>query len=117
MIHPWKILKTQGVLNEIVWQAFVHVYGKRGSEAINAVRNHSVKKYRDYFVVVGNSGEYYVEGDFCSCEARLHGKSCWHTLAVWIAQELGEYETYDLWYYKNGVDEEEHEECERGQSR
>jgi hypothetical protein len=36
---------------------------------------------------------------------------------VWIAQELGEYEIYDLWYYKNGVDEEEHDEFERGQSR
>ncbi|HJK01508.1 MAG TPA: hypothetical protein O0W91_00440 [Methanocorpusculum sp.] len=109
MIHPWTILKKERTLNETVWQAFVHTYGKRGSEAINAVRNHRVKKYRDYFVVVGNSGEYYVEGDFCSCEANLYGKSCWHRLAVQIAYELEEYETYDLWYYKDGLDEDDPE--------
>ena len=109
MIHPWKVLKTEASLNETVRQAFIHAYGKRGSDAVDAVRDHRVKKYRDYFVVVGNSGEYYVEGDFCSCEARLYGKPCWHTLAVRIAQEVGEYETYNLWYYKDGVDEEEPE--------
>lgn len=109
MIHPWQVLKTAGDLNETVWQAFVHAYGKRGSDAVDAVRDHRVKKYRDYFVVVGNSGEYYVEGEFCSCEGRLYGKECWHTLAVRIARELGAYETYNLWYYKDGVDEDEPE--------
>ncbi|MDR3101761.1 MAG: hypothetical protein LBU24_00765 [Methanocalculaceae archaeon] len=109
MIHPWQVLKTAGSLTDIVRLAFVHAYGRRGRDAIDAVCNRSVKKYRDYFVVVGNSGEYYVEGDFCSCEARLYGKECWHTLAVRIAQEIGKYETYDLWYYKDGVDEEEPE--------
>lgn len=109
MIHPWYVLRKEKVLNETVRQAFIQTYGKRGYKAIEAVSNNRVKRYRDYFVVVGNSGEYYVEGEFCSCNARLYGKQCWHTLSVRIAEELGMYEKYDLWYYKDGVDEDEPE--------
>ncbi|MDU9376480.1 hypothetical protein McpSp1_11010 [Methanocorpusculaceae archaeon Sp1] len=109
MIHPWQVLRSENGLTDIVRQAFIHAYGKRGSDAVDAVSDNRVKKYKDYFVVVGNSGEYYVEGNFCSCNARLYGKECWHTLAVKIAKELGMYETYDLWYYKDGVDEDEPE--------
>ncbi len=107
MIHPFQILKTEGELNDVVRTAFVDAYGKRGMEAFDAVKDNRVKKYRDYYVVVGNTGEYYVEGSFCSCEAQLYGKECWHTLAVKIADETGMYESYNLWYYKNGVDEDE----------
>lgn len=109
MINPWQILKTEGELNQEVRDAFAETYGKRGSEAVLAVENGQVKKYRDYFVVVGNHGEYYIDGDFCSCDAQKYGKECWHTLAVRLARELGRYEVYDLWYYKDGVDEDEPE--------
>jgi len=107
MIHPFLVLKREGTLNDTVKDAFISAYGKRGLEAIEAVAEGRVKKYNDYFVVVGNSGEYCVDGDFCSCPAVRYGNVCWHTLAVKIAETLGSYESYNLWYYKNGVDEEE----------
>ncbi|HJJ50529.1 MAG TPA: SWIM zinc finger family protein [Methanocorpusculum sp.] len=109
MTNPFQILKAEGELNDVVRNAFISAYGNRGMEAVDAVKENRIKKYRDYFVVVGNTGEYYLEGSFCSCDAFLYGKKCWHTLAVQIAVELGLYETYDLWYYKNGVDEDEPE--------
>ncbi|MDO5843591.1 MAG: hypothetical protein Q4Q53_00380 [Methanocorpusculum sp.] len=105
MINPFQILKTEGCLNEKVSEAFISTYGRRASEAIEAVKENRVKKYNDYFVVVGNSNEYCVDGDFCSCEAGFYKKECWHTLAVRIAQALGLYEEYNLWYYMHGVDE------------
>ena len=109
MINPFQILKQEGELNDVVRKAFIDAYGKRGMEAVDAVKEQRVKKYRDYFVVVGNTDEYFVEDSFCSCNAQLYGKECWHTLAVKIAVELGMYESYNLWYYKNGVDEDEPE--------
>ena len=48
-----------------------------------------------------------MEGDFCSCAASRYGVDCWHTLAVKIAEATGLFETYDMWYYLQGVDEEE----------
>ena len=107
MIHPFTVLKREGELNDAVRQAFIGAYGKRGAEAVDAVRSGRVKKYRDYFVVVGNTDEYFIEGDFCSCAASRYGNDCWHTLAVKIAEATGLFETYDMWYYLHGVDEEE----------
>ena len=109
MIHPFQVLKKEGTLNDVVRKAFIDAYGKRGMEAVDAERENRVKKYQDYFVVVGNTDEYFVEGSFCSCNAMLYGKECWHTLAVQIAVELGIYDSYNLWYYKDGVDEDEPE--------
>lgn len=106
MINPFQILKSEGSLNEKVCEAFISTYGKRGFEAIEAVKDKRVKKYRDYFVVVGNNNEYCVDDNFCSCEAGFYKKDCWHTLAVKIAQALGLFEEYDLWYYMHGVDED-----------
>jgi len=107
MIHPFLVLKREGALNDAVKEAFISAYGKRGQEAVEAVADGRVKKYNDYFVVVGNSGEYCVDGDFCSCPAVRYGNLCWHTLAVRIAEALNSYESYNLWYYKEGVDEED----------
>ncbi len=107
MIHPFQVLKREGVLNDTVRQAFIGAYGKRGAAAFDAVKDKRVKKYHDYFVVVGNTDEYFIEGDFCSCEASRYGVDCWHTLAVRIAEASGQYETYDMWYYLHGVDEDE----------
>ena len=109
MIHPFTVLKREGELNDAVREAFIGAYGKRGAEAFDAVLEGRVKKYRDYFVVVGNTDEYFIEGDFCSCAASRYGVDCWHTLAVKIAEATGLFETYDMWYYLQGVDEEEEE--------
>ena len=109
MIYPFQVLKSEGGLTPKVREAFASAYGKRGLDAFDAVAAMRVKKYRDYFVVVGNHDEYYVDDGVCTCQAALHMRECWHTLAVKIALESGVYEVYDAWYYLGGVDEDEPE--------
>jgi predicted nucleic acid-binding Zn finger protein len=75
------------------------IFGDRGRKGLKAIDEHRIKKYRDFFVVVGTSDEYVVEDEFCTCPDYLYrGGSCWHVLAVRIASLTGDYEEYDLWY-------------------
>jgi predicted nucleic acid-binding Zn finger protein len=74
-------------------------YGERGRKALLAVDEDRVKCYRDFFVVVGRSDEYVVEEDFCICNDFLfRGGTCSHILAVRIAEAIGKFESYSLWY-------------------
>lgn len=78
-------------------------FGPRGRKALRAVRSGNVKKYRDFFVVKGSSGEYVVEDDFCTCNDYLYrlsvrGGACYHAIAVRIAKATGDYEAIDQWY-------------------
>lgn len=107
MTNPFEVLKKEKALNESVRDAFINTYGKRGAEAFDTVVQNRVKKYLDYFVVVGKNDEYCVEDDFCSCDASNYGKECYHILAVKIAKVSGVYEKYNLWFYAHGVDEDE----------
>lgn len=107
MIYPFQVLRSEGGLTPKVREAFCERYGKRGADAFDAAAAHSVKRYRDYFVVVGNHDEYCVEDGICSCPAALHDRECWHTLAVDIAVEAGVCDVIDSWYYLSGVDEDE----------
>jgi len=106
MINPFWVLKREGKITDTVRAAFIETYGKRGKTALDAVENGQVKKYLDFFVVVGKNDEYCIDGEFCSCTASKYGNKCWHTLAVQIAQEIHSYEEYNLWYYKNGMDDD-----------
>jgi predicted nucleic acid-binding Zn finger protein len=78
-------------------------YGGRGKKAIECYLSGKVKKYRDFFVVEGITGNYVVEGDFCDCNDFLFrlaqkGGTCYHSLAVKIAEATGKYEKIDEWY-------------------
>ncbi len=78
-------------------------FGARGKKAVELVRSHKVKKYRDFFVVQGSQGEYVVEDDFCNCKDYLFrlsikGGVCYHSIAVRIAEATGMYEKVDKWY-------------------
>jgi predicted nucleic acid-binding Zn finger protein len=74
-------------------------HGARGRKALKAIDENRIKKYRDFFVVVGINDEYVVEGDFCTCpDVVFRGGRCWHIIAVEIAEEIGRYERIDLWY-------------------
>jgi predicted nucleic acid-binding Zn finger protein len=85
---------TPGLRDEITRN-----FGDRGRKALAAIDEQRVKKYRDFFVVVGTSDEYVVEDDFCSCRDFIFRKGrCWHVLAVTIASITGCYEEIDLWY-------------------
>ncbi|MFN3383874.1 MAG: SWIM zinc finger family protein [Archaeoglobaceae archaeon] len=66
-------------------------YGKRGEKAFFYLRERRVKKYLDFFVVVGRN-EYVIEGFFCTCpdfQINLKGKEpCAHIIAVELAKIL-----------------------------
>ena len=84
-----------------LYKALLLSYGKRGEKAFFYVKDGRVKKYRDFFVVVGRE-EYLVDEDFCTCkdfQLRLKGKRpCAHILAVIIAKRLKVYDEIDAYY-------------------
>lgn len=80
----------------------MNYYKGRGKKAIDIVDQQRVKRYRDFFVVAGDTAEYVVEEDFCSCDDYLHrGGSCAHILAVRIVRATGSYPLIDRWYYED----------------
>ncbi len=84
-----------------LYKALLLSYGRRGEKAFFYVRDGRVKKYRDFFVVVGRE-EYLVDEDFCTCrdfQLRLKGKRpCAHILAVFVAKRLKMYDEIDAYY-------------------
>lgn len=96
-------LKKEGSLTPELKKRIIGEFGSRGKNAIDLVEGHRVKKYRDFFVVEGKTGEYIVEDDFCTCNDYLYrlsikGGVCYHSIAVRIAKATGEYESVDQWY-------------------
>ncbi|RQD84458.1 MAG: hypothetical protein D5R96_01130 [Methanocalculus sp. MSAO_Arc2] len=99
MIDPWTLLQQKRRLSDRVRESLIHAYQERGEKAIRAAEHGNVKKYRDFWVVVGRSDEYIVEDDFCTCDDFLYrGGACWHSIAVRIAEICNLYEEFDLWY-------------------
>ncbi len=99
MTSIWQAVERERALTPELRACIVRLYGERGKKALAALDQRRVKRYRDFFVVVGRSDEYVVEGDFCTCSDFLfRGRVCWHMLAVRIAERTGLYEAYDLWY-------------------
>lgn len=96
-------IEEKGSLTPDLEKRLVAEFGPRGNNAINLVKAHKVKKYRDFFVVQGKSGEYIVEDDFCTCNDYLYrlsarGGVCYHSIAVRIARATGQYDVVDQWY-------------------
>jgi predicted nucleic acid-binding Zn finger protein len=92
-------IREQGVLTSAFREEILLMFGDRGRKALKAIDERRIKKYRDFFVVVGTSDEYIVEDEFCTCPVYYYrGGGCWHVLAVKIAALTGDYEEYDLWY-------------------
>ncbi|MEM0332128.1 MAG: SWIM zinc finger family protein [Archaeoglobaceae archaeon] len=102
-----QILKTEvvdaikkGVGYELYKQLLLN-YGKRGEKAFFYLRDRRVKKYKDFFVVVGRE-EYIVEEFFCTCldfQVRLKGKRpCAHIIAVELAKLCDFYDKIDAYY-------------------
>jgi len=95
----WEILERDHTLSIDLKEEIIRICGDRGRKAILAVDESRVKRYLDFFVVVGTSDEYVVEDDFCTCRAQVfRGGSCWHVLAARIAELTGQFETVDEWY-------------------
>jgi predicted nucleic acid-binding Zn finger protein len=84
-----------------LYKSLILNFGKRGDKAFEYLKERRVKKYRDFFVVVGKE-EYVVEENFCSCPdftVNLRGKSpCAHIIAVEVAKISGNYDLVDAHY-------------------
>ncbi|MDO8842664.1 MAG: SWIM zinc finger family protein [Methanocalculus sp.] len=99
MINPWVLLQKEGSLTEEAKRSLLHAYHERGEKAILAAEHGNVKKYRNFWVVVGRTDEYIVEDGYCTCDDFLYrGGECWHSIALRVAQICDLYEEFDLWY-------------------
>ncbi|HTY52509.1 MAG TPA: hypothetical protein VMB35_04895 [Methanomicrobiales archaeon] len=100
MTDPWKMLERERKLTPEIRSLIGERYGPRGKKALEIVDEGRVKKYLDFFVVVGTSEEHVVEDEFCSCVDALFRRrgECAHVLAVRIAALTGCYEEFALWY-------------------
>jgi len=101
-VDLWERVAKEGLSEELELE-IVQEYGQRGEKALAAVKDHLVKKYLDFFVVVGASSEYMVEGSFCKCADYIYnisnvGGMCWHALAVKLARAVGVYDEFKVWY-------------------
>jgi len=96
----WNSIKKNKLSLSEIKESFEKFYGKRGQKAIKAIEEKRIKRYKDFFIVVGYHDEYIVDEDFCTCSDFLfRGRECSHILAVKIAQITGNYERYSSWYY------------------
>lgn len=84
-----------------LYKALVRFYGKRGKKAFRYVVERRVKKYKDFFIVVGGE-EYIVDEWFCTCrDFQLNlkfQKPCAHIIAVEVAKRLNLYDFVDAYY-------------------
>jgi len=99
MSDLWQRLAEKKVLDAPLRLEIEETFGTRGEKAVAALDSGRIKKYLDFFVVQGRTAEYIVEDDFCTCsDFMFRGRTCWHLLAVRIAQETGTYRHIDSWY-------------------
>ena len=100
MTDPWRLLEKEGRLTPEIRRLIGERYGQRGTKALEIVDEGRVKKYLDFFVVVGTSEEHIVEEEFCSCSDALFRRRgvCAHAIAARIAALTGQFEEFPFWY-------------------
>jgi predicted nucleic acid-binding Zn finger protein len=99
MSDIWHRLGESKALTTALRLEIEETFGTRGKKALAALDAGKVMKYLDFFVVAGRTAEYVVDDDFCTCgDFMFRNRTCWHLLAVRIAQETGLYEGIDSWY-------------------
>jgi len=102
MSDPWQMLAERKALDEEIRAALIAEYGTRGKKALDAIDCGQVRKYLDFFVVTGSTGEHVIEEDVCTCrDFAFRQKPCWHILAVRIAGATGTFVPVDAWYQEN----------------
>ncbi len=99
MSDLWHRLGERRVLDATLRLEIEETFGDRGKKALAALDAGKVTKYLDFFVVAGRTAEYVVDEDFCTCgDFMFRNRTCWHLLAVRIAQATGLYEISESWY-------------------
>jgi predicted nucleic acid-binding Zn finger protein len=102
MNEPLGDLIAGSPLDDRMRQKIAIFYKGRGKKALDIIDKDRVTRYRDFFVVIGNTAKYVVEEEFCSCEDFLHrGGYCAHIIAVKIARATGRFTLIDQWYYED----------------
>jgi len=102
MSDIWEQLYGKKELDDTLRAGIVAEFGPRGTKALDAIDRHTVKKYLDFFVVKGSTGEHVVSENICTCrDFAFRQKPCWHIIAVMIAEATGTFETIDAWYQEN----------------
>lgn len=101
---PWLLLNDKKILDDEIKSLIVEKYGEKGKKAIEAIDSRRVKRYKDFYVVVGRE-EHIVVEDYCNCKdfffnASRKGEYCWHILAVKIADITECYDRIDGWYHE-----------------
>jgi len=100
----WQRFSKRHGLDTGLRDEIASAFGTRGVKALAAIDAGRVLKYLDFFVVEGRTSCYVVEEDFCTCRDFMYrGRTCWHLLAVRIAERTGTYVPVDRWYYE-GID-------------
>jgi predicted nucleic acid-binding Zn finger protein len=105
-VEEWQAdLAEAGELTPDVVDRITTIHGDRGANAIEAVSESRVKRYRDFTVVVGHREEYVVEDGGCTCKDAEYNldpedptEQCWHALSVAIAERIGALDHHDMWY-------------------
>jgi predicted nucleic acid-binding Zn finger protein len=102
-VDDWRAaLADAGALTGPIVEQLLSEHGDRGQRAIEAASEGRVKEYNDFTVVVGHEDEYIVEDGSCNCEDAQYNlgpeESCWHALAVDIAERVGEVDHHDMFY-------------------
>jgi predicted nucleic acid-binding Zn finger protein len=99
MSDIWQRLLEKRELDEELRAAIEAGLGPRGKKALAAIDAGKIKKYLDFFVVQGRTGDYVVDEDFCTCgDFMFRNRTCWHLIAVRIAIATGRFESVDSWY-------------------
>jgi predicted nucleic acid-binding Zn finger protein len=99
MSDLWQRLAHKKVLDAPLRLEIEETFGARGKKALTALDSGRIKKYLDFFVVEGRTADYIVEDEFCTCrDFMFRGRTCWHLLAVRIAQETKTFRHIDTWY-------------------
>lgn len=99
MSDIWEEIGVNKALTPGIRERIRQAFGTRGEYALRIIDEHRVKRYLDFYVVVGKSDEYVVDEEFCTCDDfRFRGGRCSHILALKIAVLTGDFEPVDLWY-------------------
>ena len=102
MSDPWQLLTQRKALDDEIRAAVAEECGARGKKALLAVENGQVRKYLDFFVVTGSTGDHVIDEGICTCrDFAFRQKPCWHILAVRIAEATGKFVPVDTWYQEN----------------
>jgi predicted nucleic acid-binding Zn finger protein len=99
MSDLWQRLAEKRELDQELRLEIENLFGQRGKKALAALEARKIKKYHDFFVVIGRTAEYVVDEDFCTCSDFMYrGRTCWHLIATRIAITTGQFEHVDSWY-------------------